>query len=87
MYRAVGHTTQSVERSHVPTRDRLRNSRGLKGTATGQRFLEGYEAVRHVRRGGTPGAGHLVPSQAPHQRVRAAVVELHALGHGLRRHS
>jgi hypothetical protein len=36
----------------VPTRDRPRNSRGLKRTATGQRFLEGFEAVRHLRRGG-----------------------------------
>jgi hypothetical protein len=35
----------------VPTRDRLRNSRGLKRTETGQRFLEGFEAIRHLRRG------------------------------------
>jgi len=31
--------------SHVPMRDRLRNSRGLKRTETGQCFLEGFEAV------------------------------------------
>src|ERR671924_2398837 len=61
LHRARGQTTQAVERSHVPTRDRLRNSRGLKRTETGQRFLEGYEAVRHLRREGAPGAGHLVP--------------------------
>jgi putative transposase len=85
LHRAVGLTTQPVERSHVPTRDRLRNSRGLKGTTTGQRFLEGFEAVRQVRRGGTPGAGHLVPGPAPHARVRAAVAAVHALGRCLYR--
>ena len=31
LHRARGETTQAVERSHVPTRDRLRNSRGLTG--------------------------------------------------------
>jgi transposase-like protein len=87
LHRATGRTTQHIERSHVPTRDRLRNSRGVKRTATGQRFLEGFEAVRQVRRGGTPGAGHLVPGTAPHARVRAAVAALHALGHRLRRRS
>jgi putative transposase len=30
LHRACGETTTAVERSHVPTRDRLRNSRGLK---------------------------------------------------------
>jgi transposase-like protein len=87
LHRAAGPTTQPVERSHVPTRDRLRNSRGLKRTATGQRFLEGSEAVRQVRRGGTPGAGYLVPGTAPHARVRAAVAAVHALGHRLHRRS
>src|ERR671924_659168 len=60
LHRVHGETTKAVERSHVPTRDRLRNSRGLKRTETGQHFLEGYEAVRHLRRGGRPGAGQLV---------------------------
>jgi putative transposase len=86
LHRSCGETTKAVERSHVPTRDRLRNSRGLKRTATGQRFLEGFEAVRHVRRGGAPGGGHLVPGHSPHARVRAAVATLNVLGHGLRRH-
>jgi putative transposase len=84
LHRAHGETTKAVERSHVPTRDRLRNSRGLKRTETGQRFLEGYEAVRHLRRRGRPGAGHLVPGPAPHARVRAVVAVIHTLGHGLR---
>jgi putative transposase len=85
LHRARGGTTKAVERSHVPTRDRLRNSRGLKRTATGQRLLEGFEAVRHLRRGGMPGAGYLVPGPAPHARVRAVVTVVHAFGHGLRR--
>jgi len=87
LHRAAGPTPQPVERSHVPTRDRLRNSRGVKRTTTGQRFREGSEAVREVRRGGAPGAGHLVPGQAPPARVRAAVAALHALGHNLHRRS
>src|SRR5919198_416583 len=48
LHRARGETTKAVERSHVPMRDRLRNSRGLKRTETGQRFPEGFEAVRPV---------------------------------------
>src|SRR5579884_3345285 len=46
---------QAIERtgvSHVPTRDRLRNSRGQKHAGTGQHFLEGFEAIRHLLRGG-----------------------------------
>jgi hypothetical protein len=53
----------------------------------GQRFLEGFEAVRVVRRGGAPGAGYLVPGPAPPARVRAAVAARHALGHRLHRRS
>src|SRR5919108_3140957 len=85
LHRARGETTKAVERSHVPTRDRLRNSRGLKRTDTGQRFLEGYEAVRHLRRGGAPGAGHLVRGPAQHERVRQVVAVIHTLGRGLHR--
>ena len=85
LHRTRGETTKAIERSHVPMRDRLRNSRGLKRTETGQRFLESFEAVRHLRRGGSPGAGHLVRGPAQHTRVREVVAEIHALGHGLRR--
>src|ERR671937_780383 len=85
LHRAHGETTKAVERSHVPTRDRLRNSRGLKRTDTGQRLLESFEAVRHLRRGGAPGAGHLVPGPAQHKRVRQVVAEIQRLGRGLRR--
>jgi putative transposase len=85
LHRAGGETTKTVERSHVPTRDRLRNSRGLKGTETGQRFLEGFEAIRHLRRSGAPGTGHLVPGPAPHVRVRQVASAIRVLGHNLRR--
>jgi putative transposase len=87
LHRARGQTTKAIERSHVPMRDRLRNSRGLKRTETRQRFLEGFEAVRHLRRRGAPGAGYLVRGPAPHAGVREIVVTIHALGHGLRRRS
>ena len=85
LHRARGATTKAVERSHVPSRDRLRNSRGLQRTETAQRFLEGFEAMRHLRRGGVPGGGHLVPGPGRHARVRQAVATIHALGRSLRR--
>ena len=85
LHRARGATTKAVERSHVPTRDRLRNSRRLQRTETAQRFLEGFEAMRHLRRGGVPGGGHLVPGPGRHARVRQAVATIHALGRSLRR--
>jgi len=50
LHRARGETTKCVERSHIPTRDRLRSSRGLKTLATGQRFFEGFEAVQALGR-------------------------------------
>jgi transposase-like protein len=54
LHRPTGETTKPIERSHIATRDRLRASRGLKTTATGQRFLEGFEAVQALRRGDVP---------------------------------
>ena len=45
----TGETTKPIERSHVPTRDHLRASRGLKTLPTGQRFLEGFERLRALR--------------------------------------
>jgi putative transposase len=85
LHRARGETTKAVERSHVPPRDRLRNGRGVKRTEAGQHFLEGFEAVRHVRRDGMPGAGHLVRGPAVHAHVRQVVITIPRLGHGLRR--
>jgi hypothetical protein len=51
LHRATGETTKPIERSHVPTRDRLRSARGLKTLRTGQRFLEGFECLRALRGG------------------------------------
>ena len=51
LHRLAGETTKPIERSHLATRDRLRASRGLKTTATGQRFLEGFEAVQACAEG------------------------------------
>jgi transposase, IS6 family len=45
LHRAHGETTTCIERSHIPTRDRLRSSRGVKTLPTGQRFFEGFEAL------------------------------------------
>jgi len=51
LHRVTGETTKPIERSHVPVRDRLRASRGLKTLRTGQRFLEGFECLRALRGG------------------------------------
>ena len=83
---AVRHrvTTKPVERSHIPTRDRLRNSRGLKTIATAQRFLEGFEALYALRHGhvtGVPVGGSV------HERVRQVTTAFLQLGRHLRRAS
>jgi DDE domain len=49
LHRPRGETTKPIERSHIATRDRLGASRGLKTTATGQRFLDGFEAMHALR--------------------------------------
>jgi hypothetical protein len=73
-----------VERSHIPTRDRLRSSRGLKTLVTGQRFFDGFEALHALRRGHT-WLAQLVPAYDPsqasrHDRVRAVAQAVTALG-------
>jgi len=50
LHRRRGSTTQPIERSHVPTRDRLRSTRGLRTVHTGQRLLESFEALHALRR-------------------------------------
>jgi transposase-like protein len=50
LHRRKRETTKSIERSRVVIRDRLRSSRGLKTVRTGQRFLEGFEAVLALRK-------------------------------------
>ena len=84
LHRARGETTTPIERSHIPTRDRLRSSRGLKSLTTGQRFFEGFEALHTLTRGQAP-FEPLVPGYPPagatsHEHARAVVVALQALG-------
>jgi putative transposase len=89
LHRARGETTKPIERSHVPTRDRLRSSRGVKTLTTGQRFFEGFEALHAPKRGHVY-MEELVPGYppsgaTPHQRARGTVAALQALGTRLTR--
>jgi len=84
LHRAKGETTKPIERSHVPTRDRLRCSRGLKTMATGQRFLECFEGLQSLRRGHVKLRG-LVPGYhptkaSPHETTRAVMVAMNVIG-------
>ena len=87
-HRRRGYTTQPIERSHVPTRDRLRGTRGLRTVRTGQRFLESFEAFHALRRG-TVKLRLLVPKYRPtraseHETARAIVIAMDVLGTQLR---
>jgi transposase-like protein len=82
LHRTRGVTTKPVERSHIPTRDRLRNSRGLKTTATAQRFLEGFEALYALRHGHVLGVS---VGGSEHERVRQVTAAFLQLGRHLRR--
>src|SRR5215831_11633335 len=89
LHRRRGYTAQPVERSHVPTRDRLRGSRGLRTVGTGQRFLESFEALHALRRG-TVKLRLLVPRYQPtrasvHETARAVVIAMNVLGTQLRK--
>jgi len=79
-----GLDTKSIERSHVPTKDRLRPMRGLQSIRTGQRVVEGVELARAVRRGhvAAPDAGAAGRS-GPHMRARAAATTFMWLADGL----
>jgi transposase-like protein len=84
LHRATGETTKPIERSHVPTRDRLRASRGLKTLGTGQRSLEGFECLRALR-GGHIRLADLLPafsgcSASSHDHVRTVATALLVLG-------
>jgi transposase-like protein len=91
LHRARGETTKPTERSHVPTRDRLRSSGGFKTLTTGQRFFEGFEVLQALHRGHVH-LRDLVPdhnpadAMAPHVLARAAVLAVNALGARLRRY-
>jgi len=84
LHRATGETTKPIERSHVPTRDRLRGSRGLKTRRTGQRFFEGFEALSALHRGHIHWEqlvpGYCPAAATPHARARAVVRARHTLG-------
>jgi transposase-like protein len=69
LHRPGGETTKPIEHSHIATRDRLRASRGLKTTATGQRFLDGFEAMHALLRGEV-GLRWLVPGYPPQLATR-----------------
>jgi transposase-like protein len=84
LHRRRGYTTQPVERSHVPTRDRLRGTRGLRAVHTGQKFVESFEALHALRRG-TVKLRALVPRYRPtqateHERVRTVITAMEVLG-------
>jgi transposase-like protein len=83
LHRARGETTKPVERSHIATRDRLRASRGLKRVPTGQRFAEGFEALRALRRGYVAleelVLGYRPAAASPHAATRALVRALTVL--------
>jgi len=85
LHRARGETTKAIERSHVPVKDRLRSMRGLQSVATGQRLLEGIEAVQAIHRGhlgadgGAPLARHVASARA-----RRAAAVFHQLASTLR---
>jgi transposase-like protein len=89
LHRRRSYTTQPVERSHVPTRDRLSNTPGLRTVHTGQRFLESFEALHALHRG-TVKLRAWVPRYRPthateHEKVRAVIAALEVLGTQLKK--
>jgi len=90
LHRMTGVTTKPIERSHVPLRDRLRASRGLKTLRTGQRFLEGFECVRALR-GGHIRMADVLPNMSAstrrHDHVREVAAAVLVLGLRLNRQS
>ncbi len=88
-HRCRGYTTQPVERSHVPTHDRLLGTRGLRTVGSGQRFVESFEAFR-AWRWGTVKLRLLMlryqPSRASvHETARAVGMAMDVLGNQLRK--
>ena len=89
LHRRRGYTTQPVERSHVPIRDRLRGTRGLRAIHTGQKFVESFEALHALRRGGvklcTLVARYRPTRATVHETARAVVKAIEVLGTQLRK--
>ncbi len=89
LHRQRGFTTQPIERSHVPTDDRLRGARGLRTVDTGQKFLESFEAFSALRRG-TVNLRAVAPRYRPtqaaeHEKVRAVIAAMEVLGAQLKK--
>ncbi len=85
LHRASGPDTKPTERSHVPTKDRLRPMRGLQSIRTGQRVAEGVERARTVRRGHVTAPATLSAGDAGHHaQARAAATTFLWLVDGLR---
>jgi len=89
LHRRRGYTTQPVERSHVPTRDRLRGTRGFRTVGTGQRFVESFEALHALRRGTVKlrsiVSRYRLTRAAVHETTRAIVVAINVLGTQLKK--
>ncbi len=83
LHRASGPDTKAIERSHLPTKDRLRPMRGLQSIRTGQRAIEGIELMRAVHCGHVSLPGE-PPAASPHARARADVSTIDWLADGLR---
>jgi hypothetical protein len=89
LHRCRGYTTQPIERSHVPTRDRRRGARGFRIVYAGQKFLGSFEALHALRRG-TVKLWAWVPRYRPtpateHEKVRAVIAALAVVGTLLRK--
>ncbi len=64
--------TQAIERSHVPTKDRLRPMRGVQSIRAGQRAIKGVELARTLLRGHVTAPDAVLGDRAgPHARPRA----------------
>jgi IS6 family transposase len=86
LHRAPGHeTTQPIERSHGPVKDRVRPMRGLQSIATGHQLAEGMTVAQAIRRGDVAMGGGEQPCPAsPHQRARQVVTTFQWLARELR---
>jgi transposase-like protein len=85
LHRASGPETKAIERSHVPTKERLRPMRGLQSVRTGQRAIEGIELAGAVQRGRVAAPSAAVGADAgPHARARAAAATFTWLADGPR---
>ena len=86
LHRAAGYpTTQPIERSHVPIKDRVRPMRGVQSIATGQRLVEGVTLAQAIRRGDVAweGTGELTRLSVQ-GRARRTVATFHWLAGELR---